>query len=267
MEEFKRCLPDRLVTHLNEQKTPTLVKAAMFQTSTHWLTRCCLVMLLKSLKPITSYRGLWKHPALLILENGPEKKGTDKWKTKRVPLTETKPTVNAIKHSLMQQETRYLLQHGLAKPSSSTWCSPCLLRGKPNGSYRFITNYWKVNDDRFLQYTVMAFGMCNAPATLQPLIHVIFLALFPAQCSYFSNFPCPYHPQHSRLYSLWLFSPVFSCQCITACGCSLLPQGGIFFFLRLKTMITLINRHVSSETNLEDKCSLISKTKKKKSLI
>lgn len=42
--------------------------------------------------------------------------------------------VNAVKHELMRQETDYLLQHGLARPSSSAWSSPCLLGEKPDGS-------------------------------------------------------------------------------------------------------------------------------------
>lgn len=33
----------------------------------------------------------------------------------------------------------------LARPSSSPWCSPCLLEGKPDGSPWFITDFRKVN--------------------------------------------------------------------------------------------------------------------------
>lgn len=45
----------------------------------------------------------------------------------------------------MKKETEYLLQNGLARPSSSPWCSPFFLEGKPDGSPWFITNFHKVN--------------------------------------------------------------------------------------------------------------------------
>lgn len=53
--------------------------------------------------------------------------------------------VNPVKRSLMKQETDYLLRHGLAVPSSSSWSSPCLVEAKPDGSPRFITDFRKVN--------------------------------------------------------------------------------------------------------------------------
>ncbi len=119
----------------------------------------------------------------------------------------------------MKKEVTYLLENGLAKPSSSSWSSPCLLTPKSDGTPRFCTDFRKVNavtvpdsfplpriedcidsigsaifitkldllkgywqvpltdkasdisafvtPDHFLQYTVMAFGMRNAPATFQ----------------------------------------------------------------------------------------------------
>lgn len=45
----------------------------------------------------------------------------------------------------MQKETQYLIEHALAVPSSSPWCSPCLLVPKPDGTSRFCTDYGKVN--------------------------------------------------------------------------------------------------------------------------
>lgn len=33
-----------------------------------------------------------------------------------------------------------------------------------------LKGYWQVTPDRFLQYTVMDFGLKNAPATFQPLM-------------------------------------------------------------------------------------------------
>ncbi len=45
----------------------------------------------------------------------------------------------------MKHETQYLLEHGLAVPSSSPWCSQCLLVPKSDGTSRFCTDYRKVN--------------------------------------------------------------------------------------------------------------------------
>ncbi len=45
----------------------------------------------------------------------------------------------------MKDETQYLLEHGLAVPSSSPWCSPCLLVPKSDSTSRFCTDYRKVN--------------------------------------------------------------------------------------------------------------------------
>uniref|UniRef100_A0A671WFH3 Gypsy retrotransposon integrase-like protein 1 n=1 Tax=Sparus aurata TaxID=8175 RepID=A0A671WFH3_SPAAU len=129
------------------------------------------------------------------------------------------------KREVMKQEVEYLLENGLAKPSSSPWSSPCLLALKADGTPRFCTDFQKVNSvtvpdsfplprmedcidsigpasiitkldllkgywqvpltarasaisafvtpDHFLQYNVMAFGLRNAPATFQRLMHLV----------------------------------------------------------------------------------------------
>ena len=129
------------------------------------------------------------------------------------------------KRELMKKEVDYLLENSLAKPSHSSWSSPCLLSPKSDGSPRFCTDFRKVNavtvpdsfplprmedcvdsigaatyitkldllkgywqvpltpraseisafvtPDHFLQYTVMAFGMRNAPATFQRLMNLV----------------------------------------------------------------------------------------------
>lgn len=61
------------------------------------------------------------------------------------PVKQHPYRVNYIKRELMKREVRYLLEHGLAVPSSSAWCSPCLLEAKGDGTPRFITDYRKVN--------------------------------------------------------------------------------------------------------------------------
>ncbi len=123
----------------------------------------------------------------------------------------------------MRNEVQYLLEHGLAVPSQSPWSSPCILVPKSDSTYRFCTDYRKINavtkpdsfplprmedcvdrvgsahyvtkldllkgywqvpltsraseisafvtPDNFLQYSVMAFGMRNAPSTFQRLMN------------------------------------------------------------------------------------------------
>ena len=38
-----------------------------------------------------------------------------------------------------------MVENGIAEPRFSDWSSPCLLVGKPNGAYRFCTDYRKFN--------------------------------------------------------------------------------------------------------------------------
>ncbi|KAL2076463.1 hypothetical protein ACEWY4_027927 [Coilia grayii] len=49
------------------------------------------------------------------------------------------------KEKFLEAEVRYLLENGLAKPSYSSWASPCLLVAKPDNTFRFCTDYRKVN--------------------------------------------------------------------------------------------------------------------------
>lgn len=141
------------------------------------------------------------------------------------PVRQHAYRVNSVKRSVMQQEVDYLLDNGLAKPSSSPWSSPCILVPKSDGSFRFCTDFRKVNaltvpdnyplprmedcvdnvgyanfvskldmlkgywqiplssrasdiaafitPDAFAQYTAMAFGLRNAPATFQRLVNTV----------------------------------------------------------------------------------------------
>ncbi|KAL0147780.1 hypothetical protein M9458_056923, partial [Cirrhinus mrigala] len=49
------------------------------------------------------------------------------------------------KRKSMEASVQYLLDNGLAKPSYSSWASPCLLVKKSDQTYRFCTDYRKVN--------------------------------------------------------------------------------------------------------------------------
>ncbi len=131
--------------------------------------------------------------------------------------------VNPTKRQIMRDEVKYLLENGLAVPSSSAWSFPCIIVPKSDGTARFCTDYRKVNaitksdsfplprledcvdrvgsatfvskldllkgywqvpltpraakisvfvtPDNLLQYTVMAFGLRNTPATFQRLMN------------------------------------------------------------------------------------------------
>lgn len=141
------------------------------------------------------------------------------------PIKQHAYRVNPAKRAMMQEEVSYLVEHGLAVPSTSAWSSPCVLVPKPDHTPRFCNDYRKVNSvtkpdsfplprmedcidrvgsakyvtkldllkgywqvpltpraseisafvtpDTFLQYTVMPFGLRNAPATFQRLMRIV----------------------------------------------------------------------------------------------
>lgn len=145
------------------------------------------------------------------------------------PIKQHPYRVNPRKREVMHAEVEYLLCHGMAVPSQSPWSSPCLLVPKPDSTFRFCTDYRKVNNitkpdsfplprmedcidkvgvakfvtkldllkgywqvpltkraseisafvtpDALLQYTVLAFGMRNAPATFQRMMHQVLLGV------------------------------------------------------------------------------------------
>ena len=146
-----------------------------------------------------------------------------------LPIKQHAYRVNPDKRLRLQKQVNYMLENGIAVPSSSAWSSPCLLAAKSDGSDRFCTDYRRVNgvtkpdcyplprvDDcvdnvgrakfvtkldllkgywqvpltpraqlisafvtpnSFLQYTVMPFGVRNAPATFQRLVNIVLSGL------------------------------------------------------------------------------------------
>ena len=141
------------------------------------------------------------------------------------PIKQHAYRVNPIKRKCIRKEVEYMLQNGIVEPSQSQWSSPCVLVPKPDGSFRFCTDFRKVNSvtkpdchplpriddcidqigsaqfvskfdllkgywqvplsaraqeisafvtpDGLYQYTVMPFGMRNAPATFQHMINSV----------------------------------------------------------------------------------------------
>lgn len=53
--------------------------------------------------------------------------------------------LNPNKRQRLQNQVDYMLAHGIAEPSNSSWSSPCLLADKSDGSDRFCTDFRKVN--------------------------------------------------------------------------------------------------------------------------
>lgn len=59
------------------------------------------------------------------------------------PIKQHAYHLNAVKRTVMHQEVSYLMENGLAKPGP--WISQCLLVPNPDGTFRFCTEYRRVN--------------------------------------------------------------------------------------------------------------------------
>ena len=53
--------------------------------------------------------------------------------------------VNPLKRAHFNKETEYMLQNNIIEPSKSERSSPCIPVPKPDGSFRFVTDFRKVN--------------------------------------------------------------------------------------------------------------------------
>ena len=54
--------------------------------------------------------------------------------------------VNPIKTESLQKEVEYMLKNNIIKPSQSDWSSPCVLVLKSDGTFRFCTDFRKLNE-------------------------------------------------------------------------------------------------------------------------
>ncbi len=61
------------------------------------------------------------------------------------PIKQRFYRVNNVKRECLDAEVRYMLEHDIAEPSSSSWSSPCLLVPKSDNTLRFCTDFRKVN--------------------------------------------------------------------------------------------------------------------------
>ena len=61
------------------------------------------------------------------------------------PIKQHAFRVSPDKRDLTNQEVKYMLDHDIIRPSTSSWSSPCVLVPKPDGSVRFCTDYRKLN--------------------------------------------------------------------------------------------------------------------------
>ena len=61
------------------------------------------------------------------------------------PIKQHPYRVNPLKLEIMRKEVAYMLENDLIEASSSEWSSPCVLVPKPDGTYRFCTDFRQVN--------------------------------------------------------------------------------------------------------------------------
>ena len=62
-----------------------------------------------------------------------------------LPIRQRFYRVNTEKLKHLDAEVKYMLDNGIAEPSASSWASPCLLVPKSDKTFRFCTDFRKVN--------------------------------------------------------------------------------------------------------------------------
>ena len=61
------------------------------------------------------------------------------------PIKQHPYRLNPNKLKYLRKEVEYMLKHGIIEHSQSEWSSPCILVPKKDGTYRFCTDFHKVN--------------------------------------------------------------------------------------------------------------------------
>ena len=54
--------------------------------------------------------------------------------------------MNPAKHDYIRKEVAYMMEHGIVEASQSPWSSPCVLVRKADSTWRFCTDFRKVNN-------------------------------------------------------------------------------------------------------------------------
>ena len=62
-----------------------------------------------------------------------------------MPIKQHVYRVNPVKREYIHKEVEYMLQNGTVEPSQSQWSSPCVLVPKYDGSFRFCTDFQRMN--------------------------------------------------------------------------------------------------------------------------
>jgi len=62
-----------------------------------------------------------------------------------LPVKQHPYRVNPVKLKAIRNEVKYMLENDIFEPSNSQWSSPCILVSKPDGSYRFYTDFRRLN--------------------------------------------------------------------------------------------------------------------------
>jgi len=61
------------------------------------------------------------------------------------PIKQHPYHVNPVKCAYVRKEVMYMLEYGIIEPSQSPWSSPCVLVPKADRTWRFCTDFRKVN--------------------------------------------------------------------------------------------------------------------------
>lgn len=62
------------------------------------------------------------------------------------PIKQHPYRVGPLKSEIMRKEIDYMLENNIIEPCFSDWSSPCILQPKSDGSWRFCTDFRKVNN-------------------------------------------------------------------------------------------------------------------------